>query len=110
MTDCQVRGCRNLATVCQDCGRTVCTKDLGDQWVSVKDQMPSPYCFVLVCEASGRCGHVSPISIARWEGDVWNGIGEDEGETNGFYLNLFWSVSWNEITHWMPLPEVPEMT
>lgn len=75
-------------------------------WVSVKEQMPEPYVFVLVHEI--RYDEPSPTSIARWEGDEWNGLGEDEDETNAFFSDLFWDISWKNITHWMLLPEAPD--
>lgn len=74
-------------------------------WISVKDGLPEPFIFVLVHEM--RSGEPSPTSLARWEGDKWNGLGEDEDETNAFYSDLFWDISWKHITHWMYLPQLP---
>lgn len=79
------------------------------EWISVKDRLPLEYVFVLVCEKSGRDGEViCPISIARWEWDRWNGLGEKEGSCNAFFSDLFWDIQWGEITHWMPLPPPPK--
>lgn len=76
------------------------------EWISVKDRLPEPYIFVLVYEH--REDQPSPTSIARWEGDEWNGLGEDDEEDNAFYSDLFWGISWRNITHWMPLPSPPK--
>lgn len=78
-------------------------------WISVKDRLPLEYIFVLVCEKSDRIGgSISPISIARWEGDKWNGLGEEEDTSNAFFSDLFWDIEWKEITHWMSLPPPPK--
>lgn len=81
---------------------------MNSEWISVSDRLPDPYIFVLVCENSGRYGSICPISIARWEGDEWNGLGNDSDETNAFYSDLFWDIEWKQITNWMPLPEAPK--
>lgn len=75
------------------------------EWISVKDKLPESYVFVLVFEK--RIHEPSPISIARWEGISWNGLGAIDGEHNSFYSDLFWDMNWKHITHWMPLPEPP---
>jgi len=76
------------------------------EWIDVRDRLPEPYVFCLVFER--RMDEPSPISIARWEGDKWNGIGEDEDESNAFYSDLFWDISWKNITHWMPIHNPPK--
>lgn len=77
------------------------------EWISVKDRLPDPYVFVLVFEFIKD--QPSPMSIARWERDRWNGLGdqEDGSEYNAFWIDLFWGIDWANITHWMPLPEAP---
>lgn len=82
------------------------SKEENMEWVSVKNRHPESYIFVLVCEK--RLHEPSPISIARWEDDKWHGLGEDEHETNAFYMDLFWDISWKNISHWMPLPYPPK--
>lgn len=43
MSDCTIRGCRNINTVCADCGRTLITRILPPSmaWIDVKDQTPA---------------------------------------------------------------------
>lgn len=77
------------------------------EWISVKDRFPEPYTFSIVFEK--RQGEPSPISIARWNGENWELIGEDsDGECSGAYSDIFWDIEAKCITHWMPLPQPPK--
>ena len=59
-----------------------------NRWIPCSDRLPSDFSYVL---CSGRDG----MGILRYIGEKWL----DENA-------LAYSV--NEITHWMPLPEIPE--
>ena len=67
------------------------------EWISVKDRLPTPYMSVLVCKQP-LSGHqpfmtVDYITIGYGETKIWMG---DIGT---------WK---NETTHWMPLPPAPK--
>lgn len=76
------------------------------EWISIKDKFPPEYVFVLVHQLN-EGNEPSPTSIARWEGNKWNGLGENNDETNSFWSDLFWSMEWEKITHWQPFPKPP---
>ncbi len=77
------------------------------KWINTQDRFPNEYIFVLVYEFRSK-DEPCPISIARWEGDCWNGLGENCDETNSYWSDLFTAIDWSKITHWMPLPQPPE--
>lgn len=71
-----------------------------DQWISVKDRLPSREGlmddeteYVLVCERYGRSKNVT---ICGYNEDGWSA------------WDAFGGVSPDHITHWMPLPEPPK--
>lgn len=98
MSECTIRGCRKLKTVCEDCGRTVCTADLNNEWISIKDQVP------LVDQ-----------KVLAWGGRVY--IAHYPGPLSDESYQEHWLVCYDHdcccsgatgaITHWMPLPESP---
>lgn len=40
MSECTIRGCRNLETRCNDCGRTVSTATIAPMWIKCSDRLP----------------------------------------------------------------------
>lgn len=91
---CLERGCRNLETRCNDCGRLVCDKTLPDlvQWISVKDRLPQKNDKYL----------------------TWNGYDTQFHyfEDGYFLMSIGLVIRYvnDEIpfTHWMPLPQPPK--
>lgn len=70
-----------------------------NRWIPCSERFPSDSSYVL---CSGRDG----MGILRYVGEKWldeNGIAYSWLDENGL------SYSVNEITHWMPLPEPPEI-
>jgi hypothetical protein len=76
-------------------------------WIDIKDRLPPEYFFVLVYAQMSGTGEPCPISIARYEGKEWDIIGDDLQSNACACGDLFWGIESHEITHWMPLPELP---
>ena len=95
MTECESRGCRNLAWKCADCGRTDATVlTMYKQWISVDELVPPAMQTVLLCingkVLPGWNESVQPEedpSYCTWEGDPFGAEG---------------------VTHWMQLPSPPK--
>ena len=64
-------------------------------WISVKDRLPAYSGNVLVCTTRGYIANVSYSK--KWDAFNHYDILGDPGE------NALW-----DVTHWMPLPELPE--
>lgn len=79
------------------------------EWICVKDRHPELYTFNIVFEKRFGTSEPCPISIARWNGEKWELIGEDsDGECSGAYSDIFWDIDPKHISHWMPLPQTPQ--
>ncbi len=76
-------------------------------WLSIKDKLPEPYIFVLVYSQMPGTNEPCPITIARWNGEKWETLCNEEENNACAKGNLFWATDSSEITHWMPLPESP---
>lgn len=63
------------------------------EWISVEDRLPKGYTYVLV-HIKEKDG--SPVTVG-WYSSEWGWAGYDSYGTNDL-----------EVTHWMPLPEVPD--
>jgi hypothetical protein len=82
------------------------------EWIRVQDHLPNIYDFVLVIACFKGSGEPKPISIARQLPDrSWDFLSqyEDlEDEDNvGAWMDMEYSLSDSDITHWMPLPKEP---
>jgi hypothetical protein len=76
------------------------------EWISIFTALPEVYQFVLVYSKKLGC-EPSPMSIARWDGEFWQTLC-NENENNACACgDLFWATGSEEITHWMPLPKPP---
>ena len=65
------------------------------KWISVKDRMPEPFKDVLVCIDWSRIRKEKRIVTVSYY------LGDDEGY-------FFEEDTDGRVTHWMPLPELPE--
>lgn len=67
-----------------------------DVWISVEERLPDKGGYYLICQKSDLwCDHV--IQTARWN----NTAQKFRGAQAGCFMEY--------VTHWMPLPEVPNM-
>lgn len=78
------------------------------EWISVKDRLPETYFFVLVYSKMPGTNEPSPITIARWNGDRWETLCNEEENNACASGDLFWATDSDEITHWIPLPLPPK--
>ena len=74
-------------------------------WISVKEQMPFTYDFVIVLASYLPSLQPPTYSIGRYTGKKWQMLNEQGYGAGG---DLFWPLEEDEITHWMPLPEPPK--
>lgn len=67
------------------------------EWISVKDKLPDVGQNVFVCSKNGHVQEVA-YSIGKWDDLLfWVDC-----------LEEFDSVSFDQFTHWMPLPQPPK--
>lgn len=77
------------------------------EWISVKDKLPALYDFVLVFADNKGTNEPRPLAIARLvsEHGIWDLLGNLEV---GAYTDMEYDMNRFDITHWMPLPSLPE--
>ena len=88
---CSARGCAILRSAAAALGK--------NQWINVKDRLPdlipcnagTAYSEAVIAWTSGR-----KAMIAVWDGIDWIAPFD------------YWEAWGEEITHWMPLPELPK--
>ncbi len=85
----------------------ICRKCEMPRWISVKEMMPEIYFFVLVYSKIPGNSEPCPITIARWEGERWETLCNEDENNACASGDLFWATESDEITHWMPLPKPP---
>lgn len=78
------------------------------EWISVKDRLPDMYNFVLVYAKICGTNEPCPTYIARYDGNKWRLLGEDEIVAIGAFMHMEYDLDVDDITHWMPLPEAPK--
>lgn len=80
-----------------------------DKWISIKVEKPPLYDYVFVLANYPGTGEPIPISIARLvdddNGEIWDFLGN---LTVGAYMDIEYGMKSEDVTHWMPLPELPE--
>ncbi len=65
------------------------------EWISVKDELPSAHKYVLC--------YVKPTSVNSYRGIKIKWV--TKRASRGIISDISW---FNEVTHWMPLPEPPK--
>lgn len=89
MSECNIRGCRNLQTKCVDCGRLVVDRVLKcSEWIDMRNQSPT------------QSGEI--LLISDYTGER-SGIVCDDLET---VLLRATDLSFDQIDWWMPFPSV----
>lgn len=79
-------------------GRVGSTSKDGDEmndWISIHDRWPEHLSDVLVAY---KCGQYVRIGVGEFDGTI---------EKDGQILPYFKGIGGFEVTHWMPLPELP---
>jgi uncharacterized protein DUF551 len=72
-------------------------------WVSVKNELPPQYDYVLIFVSNPGTNERCPIGIARHDGDVWQPLEDNIGAC----MDGSWVYEIKRISHWMPLPNPP---
>ena len=81
-----------FALKCEQVARDALLEDM-PKWISVKDELPPRERNILAVNGHGR---IKILAFWKKEEKRWTWI-EDSRFTH-----------WNDITHWMPLPEPPD--
>lgn len=82
-------------------------KDVCGKWISVKDRLPNPNEKVIVYNAENDGTFFARRLVSRFE--WWDSVTKE-------YINWRWlpygytNIMLESVTHWMPLPEPPEVT
>lgn len=72
-------------------------------WISVKDELPSEWRQVLTMNQDGI------IAVSYYRGGLWWHTRCVGWETNtGGRTKIEWTDTNTDITHWMPIPELPK--
>jgi hypothetical protein len=77
------------------------------EWISVKDRLPNPNEKVIVYNAENDGTFFARRLVSRFE--WWDSVTKE-------YINWRWlpygytNIMLDAVTHWMPLPEPPEVT
>ena len=77
------------------------------EWISVEDRFPEPYDWVLVCNSPKGTNEPRSINIWRWSGEEWDSINQGHADSPTF-SDIIHTLFYDEITHWMPLPNPPK--
>lgn len=86
-------------------------KDVCGKWVSVKDRLPELGTLCAISYTKPGWGRRMGVYISRYD-RLYKTFNIKDGYDEGFFgtgLNTF-SQKYDEVTHWMPLPEPPEVT
>lgn len=79
------------------------------KWISVKHRLPEPYTYVIVLANNPGTGEPKPIQFARIKKErvfeFCNSL-NDEGDY-GVWIDISYFMESKDITHWMPLPDLP---
>jgi hypothetical protein len=83
-----------------------------NEWISVKDKLPNHHNIILVYYKKG-IGVTNFVDSIKMNETLWrNGYGDEAVDIK---KNPYFFVSqevrqhtFNDITHWMPLPEMPK--
>lgn len=75
------------------------------EWISVKDKLSEIYDFVIVYAQMQGQGEPCPMAIARFNGKQWELLGDLEV---GAWQDIEYGIDIEDISHWMPLPKLPE--
>ena len=91
--------CDSHIEMCEDCGMREIIESVPSAWISVKDRLPEESGTYLVCDVPYMI--MSFVAYrARWERfNCYDTFTEEYVNEQGVY----------EVTHWMPLPDAPEV-
>ncbi len=78
-------------------------------WIKCSDRLPEVYCFVLVFADNQGTNEPKPISIARTNSHCfWEFLETNKRWSYGTYMDISYPIDNDDITHWMPIPDIPK--
>lgn len=91
--------CDSRMEMCEECGMRETIESVPSAWISVKDRLPEESGRYLVCDVPYKIMSVVAYS-ARWKRfNCYDTFTEEYVNEHGEY----------EVTHWMLLPDAPEV-
>jgi hypothetical protein len=86
--------CDSHIEMCEDCGMREILNGVPSAWISVKDWLPEESGYYLVCN---KAGWITDMHFSA-KHQLWN--------VHDHSRNLENKIA---VTHWMPLPDAPEV-
>jgi hypothetical protein len=83
---------------------------MSNNWISVKNQLPTPYEWVLISCVDGNNPLLRFVpSVGAYRDGVWCTKESDEffNHSDRVYSRNYEKVFQVKVTHWMPLPDPP---
>lgn len=93
--------CDSHIEMCGECGMREIIESVPSAWISVKDRLPEESGTYLTVDMDTEIPYMRTLDYsAKWHG--WNCCNylDDEKQAKAYEMN---------VTHWMPLPDAPEV-
>lgn len=93
--------CDSHIEMCEECGMKEIIESVQSAWIKCSERLPEESGTYLTINMDRPYLHMYPISYsAKWRG--WNCLDYTDGELEARAHEM-------KVTHWMPLPDAPEV-